>query len=61
MKRLVTVGNEPFNMNIKSVEPIPSWNINFGIKPKEGKLTCRHIGEALEEGKELLEAKPSDK
>lgn len=60
MRRLVTVGDEPFNMGIKSVEPIPSVEYQFWIKPKEGQLTCRHIGEALEEGKELLDEQPLD-
>lgn len=60
MKRLMTIGDEPFVMRIKSVAPIPLVEYQFWIKPKEGRLICRHVGEALEEGKELLEERPSD-
>lgn len=60
MKRLVLLGSEPFNMRVKSVEPVPSIEYQFWMKPSQRKLVCVHVGEPLDEGKETLEERPAD-
>jgi hypothetical protein len=60
MKRLVLQGSEPFNMGVKSVEPVPSIEYQFWMKPGERKLACVHVGEPLDEGKETLDEQPAD-
>jgi hypothetical protein len=53
-RRLLTIGEEPFNNQIKSVEDIPEVEYQFWIRPNLGTLHCMNVGENLGTGTETL-------
>lgn len=53
-RRLVTRGQEDFEMQVRSVEPVPHIEYQFWVKPQMGRLLCTHIGEYLGEDRESL-------
>jgi hypothetical protein len=47
-KRLVTRGEEPFVITIKSVEAIPAVEFEFWVAPGAGSLTCTNVGQVID-------------
>ena len=61
MRKLTDTGEEEFNSQVKSVDPVEEIEYQFWVKPRMGKLECFHIGENLESGAETLEPAEDEK
>jgi hypothetical protein len=55
MRRLIVRGEEDFENQVKSVDPVPMVEYEFWVKPKLGRLTCVNIGPELDSRAETLE------
>jgi hypothetical protein len=61
LRKLVERGEEEFGYHLKSVDPVPSVEYQFWVKPKMGHLKCTNVGMPLEPGTESLIESTDDK